>query len=686
MRPDDILLLESIAPVAARLLVISRNAIQQRTEAEERAIQAIVDSEIDELAEETRTAKEVLQANLEQAQIQIRELNKLVKALEADADKERQRVAELLQDSEEAMSITQRIETISAERSQLRAERENLANALIEAKASLVTATAEDDVLVFQGMIEELQREVDELTQQKHALEERLVRIREADDTSQASQKLNALIESLTAEKAQLATDRDLLQNQLRQTRAQLESLGIEDGVVGLAKQLAHLTEERLYYKAQAEKATQEREVLLAERRKLEEAIAAETNRSARIRTLEEEVARLGQDREALIKSRDSLKIEREAFLAERDMWRGERARLLAQTDALRMELDETLDLLRQANEERQENNARIHELTAEFDNLRATRTRVENERDALLARIQGDRERLKEVGAEGVGALTKIIEELSQERKTLEDKLSQMQAELNNLKWETIKLREVQPDQLQSGSVDAGTINTMAQELIAPISAISHYADMLLGESVGGLSALQHQFMMRVKSNLERLNQLIGDLVQASSLLYKGALELKPQPLNLLDLIDDAITDSRFKFSEKGIILDLDIPDEVLQVEADSAAMRQVIRHLIDNAYLVSPNDSSVRLSAHYHNNGQQQVLVAISDHGGGVDPALHEQVFSQMNRADNTIIKGVGHSGIELSLVKGLIEAHNGKIWLETEVGIGTTFSFTVPTRFEE
>ncbi len=687
LRQDDIRLLESIAPIAARLMVITRNAIQQRTEAEERAIQAIVDNEIGEIAAENRAQKEALQANLEQAHIQIRELNTMVHALEEDLGKERDRIEDLIKhEGDDAMSVTQRMNVLSLEREQLRSERENLTNALIEAKASLNSITAEDDMQVYQGMMEDLQQQYQDLQAEKQRLEKQLSTIRSATDTSQASTKLNEIVETLNEEKAEIEAERDLLVSQLQQTRTQLEALGIEGGIMGLARQLAQLTEDRLYYKALAERATQEREALVNERRNLEENISAETQRSSRIQALEQQLARLVQDREALIKSRDSLKIEREAFLSERDTWRGDRARMIAHNDSLKMELDETLDLLKHANEQRQELAARVNELGTTYDQLRASLTRTTNERDALLARIEGDRERLREVGAEGVGALTKMIDEITQERAELEAKVLDMQNQLQNLKWEHIQLQGSDQPVAPNKHMDVGTIYALAQELTSPVSATSHYVDVMLGESVGVLSDLQLQFMNRIKANVDRLNRLMADLVQATSLLDSGTLDLDPQPVNLVDIIDETITDSRFKFSEKGIILDLDLQGDALPIEADANAMKQVFRHLVDNAYLVSPNDSSVRVSARYHQNGLEQIMVEITDHGGGVMPDLYDVVFSRVNRRDNAIIDGLGHSGVELSLVKGLIEAHNGKIWLETQEGVGTTFKFTIPTSYED
>jgi signal transduction histidine kinase len=218
-------------------------------------------------------------------------------------------------------------------------------------------------------------------------------------------------------------------------------------------------------------------------------------------------------------------------------------------------------------------------------------------------------------------------------------------------------------------------------------------YTDVLLGESVGILGALQRQFLTRVKANIDRLARLVEDLIRVAT-LDSGTLRLHPQQLNLLDLIDDAITNSRYKFGEKGIVLDMDITDDHLPVEADPEAIQQVINQLFQNAYLVSPNDGSVRVvarrEAHFAlpaANGHQAlpqdvVYVEISDQGGGIPPEDLKRVFSGLYRADSPLIAGLGETGAGMSIAKALIEAHGGKIWLESVQGVGNTFKFVLPT----
>ncbi|MBL1134200.1 MAG: hypothetical protein HND46_02690 [Chloroflexi bacterium] len=698
LRVNDLRLLESIGPLAARLLVISRTAFLNRVQAEERAILSIIEGDTADSLDEgsMMAARQEMQASLTLAENQINHLTELIRELQIELDYERSRIREFLGDDPDAQSITQRIEAISKERLQLQSERHKLAIALQEARATLVGVTSEGDVEMYERLIEAMRRELGDLQTQKTQLEQQIAEVR-AGKAAPPNQQLLQMLNTLTEEKVRIAFERDSIAKELEQTRSELNARGIEGGALELTKQLAQLSEERAQYKTLAEKAISERDALLKERQNLETAISQENERDSKIAALEAEIARLMQDREAIAKSRGSLKNEYQTLVLEREQWQVDRARMIAHNDSLKMELDETLALLNKANEERQELSSERVQLNAERDNLRAELTRLQTEYDTLLARLEDDRERLEELNTEGVGTLTGMIEELTRERTDLEQSLIKATEDIESYKRQIEKLSippavpvTVNPSSTQ---VESDAVISVAQELRTPLSVIMGYTDVLLGESVGILGALQRQFLTRVKANVDRLARLVEDLIRIST-LDSGNLRLHPQKLNLVDLIDDAITNSRYKFGEKGIVLDMDIAEDNLPIEADPEAIQQVINQLIQNAYLVSPNDGSVRVVARHEasvpipsNNGHSEIIrdvvyVAISDEGGGVPPEELKRVFSGLYRADSPLIAGLGETGAGMSIARALIEAHGGKIWIESTQGVGNTFKFILPS----
>jgi signal transduction histidine kinase len=234
--------------------------------------------------------------------------------------------------------------------------------------------------------------------------------------------------------------------------------------------------------------------------------------------------------------------------------------------------------------------------------------------------------------------------------------------------------------DILSTEQVDVFT--SIVQELRQPMSSIVGYTDLLLGESVGILGALQRKFLERIKASSERMDILVDDLFQVFA-LDTGELELKHEPVDLGSVIDEAIADTRAQFQERGIVLRVDFPDQLPQLQADRDALGQILIQLLKNAGTASPVNGEIflRASIYQTEDSQDYVLMQIADQGGGIPKEDLPRVFSRLYRADNPLIEGVGDSGVGLSIVKTLVEAHNGRIWVDTEMGKGSTFSLLIP-----
>jgi hypothetical protein len=428
-------LLEGLGPIAARLLLLSQAAQRTRFEAEDRAIQAMVEGASTEVDPQAAiAARQEMQESLRLAQQQIGELSHLVRDLQVELDFERSRLAQLVEGGDEALSITQRIESLSQERKQLASEREALVQALHEAQAALATATAEGDEDIFGTMIDTLKRERDELQVQKAKLERQLDEVRAGRETITVPVALREMVTELSEDKARLAVERDQLQVQLEDVQTQLQALGIEGGPLAVAQILGQLTEERTYYKTRAEKIAQERDLLLSERTRLTEQIQREAEREAKIGALEADLRRLATDREALMKQRDSIRAERDDLLKAREAWLDQRTRLLAEVTGLQAELEEAASELNDLVTERKRISQERGALEAQRDRLLAEKTALQTERDQLMARVEGNRELLEQLGADGFGALKVMIDDLTEERQQLEAQLLQTQAQMAEL------------------------------------------------------------------------------------------------------------------------------------------------------------------------------------------------------------------------------------------------------------
>ncbi len=323
-----------------------------------------------------------------------------------------------------------------------------------------------------------------------------------------------------------------------------------------------------------------------------------------------------------------------------------------------------------------------IEKLLSRLESARAEAAGLQSqqaERVAVLEQeIEKLRSRLESVKSDGpVRPNAQIEAEL---RNTLEE-MARLQ---NTLAASNIKLMELEsrPAGKLSGE-HAEVIVSISQELRQPMSSIIGYADLLLGESVGILGALQRKFIERVRASTERIGSLIDDLIQITS-LETGLMALKTELVDLNLIIDNAMAYTSSQMREKNISLRIDIPDNLRPMHADREALQQILIHLLQNAGAASPVEGSITLRVRTQKeSGSDHVIIQVSDTGGGIPKEDLARVFSRLYRAENVLIQGVGDTGVGLSIAKTLTEAQFGRIWVETEMGAGSTFSVALPLK---
>lgn len=222
----------------------------------------------------------------------------------------------------------------------------------------------------------------------------------------------------------------------------------------------------------------------------------------------------------------------------------------------------------------------------------------------------------------------------------------------------------------------------SIAQDLRQPMSSIVGYTDLLLGESVGILGALQRKFLERIRASTDRLEMLLDDLLRIT-VLDGEQLELNPEAVDLGSAIDKAIADTSAQMRQKNIILRVDLPEKLPHIHADRDALQQILIYLLKNAGAVSPSEGEIFLRADIQDdeNSRDYVLIQVADQGGGIPKDDLPRVFSRLYRADNPLIEGVGDTGVGLSIVKTLVESHEGRIWVDTEMGKGSAFNLLLP-----
>jgi signal transduction histidine kinase len=212
-------------------------------------------------------------------------------------------------------------------------------------------------------------------------------------------------------------------------------------------------------------------------------------------------------------------------------------------------------------------------------------------------------------------------------------------------------------------------------------MTSIVAYSELLLGESVGILGALQRKFVGHIKKSTDRMQGLVDDLIQVSA-FDLGKIPLQPETVDLNLVIDHAMAFTSSQLREKNITLRIDLPKTLATFNTNREALQQILIHLLQNAGAATPPEGTITLRVHPKNeNGKEFILIQVVDSGGGIAQEDLGRVFSSSHRADNALIEGIGDTSMGLSLVKTLTESLNGIVGAESQKGVGSTFSVSLP-----
>jgi signal transduction histidine kinase len=194
-------------------------------------------------------------------------------------------------------------------------------------------------------------------------------------------------------------------------------------------------------------------------------------------------------------------------------------------------------------------------------------------------------------------------------------------------------------------------------------------------------LGALQRKFIERIKTSTERIGGLVDDLIQTTN-LETGKMEFKPESIDLNLIIDNAMAYTSTQIREKNITLRLDLTGTAPIVQTDRDALQQILIHLLQNATAATQSEGNITLRVQMEvENGKPYLSIQVTDSGGGIASEDIALVFARRYRAEHSLIQGLGDTGVGLSIAKTLVEAQGGRIWVETEPSVGSTFSVLMP-----
>jgi signal transduction histidine kinase len=220
--------------------------------------------------------------------------------------------------------------------------------------------------------------------------------------------------------------------------------------------------------------------------------------------------------------------------------------------------------------------------------------------------------------------------------------------------------------------------VSNVSHELRTPLTAIKGAVDLLLREVPGPLNENQTHYLSRVRSNTQHLAGLINDLLDLAK-IEEGKIELKEMRVSVGGLVHEIMETVKPIAAEKPVLLEVKVPEPSVLVWADRDKVTQVLMNLIGNAIKFTPPQGTVTVSA--SRDGTEWAQVSVNDNGPGISPDECQKIFQKFYQvSESGGLKPKG-TGLGLAISKALVELHGGRIWVESEQGRGSTFSFTLP-----
>ncbi len=219
-----------------------------------------------------------------------------------------------------------------------------------------------------------------------------------------------------------------------------------------------------------------------------------------------------------------------------------------------------------------------------------------------------------------------------------------------------------------------------MSHELRTPLNAILGYTDLILDDIYGAAPHEMREVLERVGVNGRHLLGLINDVLDLSK-IEAGQLVLALSDYSIKGLIQGVYAAIEPLATTKNLTLTLDIPQGLAAAHGDERRLTQVLLNLVGNA-LKFTDAGEIKISAKAHGDS---FTISVRDTGPGIAPADQGKIFEEFQQAENAATRKKGGTGLGLAISKRIVEMHGGRIWVESELGQGSTFSFTLPVNVE-
>lgn len=281
----------------------------------------------------------------------------------------------------------------------------------------------------------------------------------------------------------------------------------------------------------------------------------------------------------------------------------------------------------------------------------------------------EGDAELLSVLASQIGTAIenSQLYTELFNSHQDLERRVKERTHELARLNEELQHLNKVKSD----------FVSAVSHELRTPLTSIKGYASILMTGKLGEVTPSQKERLKKIDKHSNSLTRLVNNLLDIAR-IESGRVQMDIKELSIKEVLDSTVDIISPQIKEKNISLKINIKTKSDKIKADSSQLERVFVNLIGNAVKFTPEKGKIIISCQ---DKKDSVEFSVEDTGIGIPSDDVNKVFQEFFRADNALDQKVKGTGLGLSLVKKIIEAHRGKIWVQSELGKGARFSFTIP-----
>lgn len=216
--------------------------------------------------------------------------------------------------------------------------------------------------------------------------------------------------------------------------------------------------------------------------------------------------------------------------------------------------------------------------------------------------------------------------------------------------------------------------VSTVSHDLRSPLTAILGYVDLV--ERAGPVQELQKNFLDRIQFSVHNITNLVDDLLNLGRI--EAGFDTRKEPLDLSVFVHQAIDELNPKFLQANMHLKIDVPDSNGLIFASPIQIRQLLNNLLTNAIKYSNPDTNISINL---KEKEEQLILQIADQGFGIPAVDLPYIFDKFYRSGNVIGTEIPGSGLGLAIVKSIVESHQGRIWVDSTVGKGSTFTIVFP-----